>query len=89
MELISIKKTDKNQAEILLKVADVNKCYSFQYSKNDVFVVDFPEELRKILRLLPASITHSLVEKIENFLTSDVNNFPFEVEIEKEILQLV
>lgn len=89
MELIRIDKKSKNQAEILLKFADIKKKYSFVYSDNDIFTLDFPEELRKILRLLPASVTHSLVDKIENFLTSEINDLPFEVEIEKEILQLV
>ena len=89
MELIRINKTNKNQAEILLKIANVKKTYLFSYSEKDIFSIDFPEELRKILRLLPASVTHSLVEKIENFLTSNLNDLPFEVEIEKEILQLV
>lgn len=89
MDLISITKKNKNQAEILLKFADITKNYSFFYSDNDIFTVDFPEELRKILRLLPVSVTHSLVTKIENFLTSNVNEPPFEVEIEKEILQMV
>jgi hypothetical protein len=89
MELIRIDKTGENQAEILLKIADVKKKYLFRYSKNEIFTLDFPEELRKILRLLPVSVTHSLVAKIENFLTSDVDDLPFEVEIEKEILQMV
>jgi hypothetical protein len=89
MELISINKKSKNQAEILLEFADVTKNYSFLYFDNDIFAVDFPEDLRKILRLLPVSVTHSLVAKIENFLTSNINDLPFEVEIEKEILQMV
>lgn len=89
MELIKIKKREKNQAEISLKIADTEKTYSFTYFDNDIFAVDFPEELRRLLRLLPTSITHSLVEEIENYLKSDIENFPFELEIEKEILQLV
>ncbi len=89
MELIRINKKSKNQAEILLTFADITKNYSFLYSNNDIFTVDFPEDLRRILRLLPVSVTHSLVAKIENFLTSNVNDLPFEVEIEKEILQMI
>ena len=89
MELIEIKKRSKNLAQISLKIADTEKKYSFKYSDSDIFAVDFPEELRKILRLLPVSMTHSLVDKIENYLKSDVANFPFEMEIEKEILQSV
>ena len=89
MELIGIKRKEKNLAEIILKIADTEKQYVFSYTDKDIFTVDFPEELRKILRLMPVSITHSLVEKIEIFLKSDVSNFPFEMEIEKEILQSV
>lgn len=89
MELISINKKSKNKAEILLKFADITKNYSFFYSESDIFAIDFPEELRRILRLLPVSVTHSLVAKIESFLTLNVNDLPFEVEIEKEILQMV
>lgn len=89
MELIEIKKKRGNLAEISLKIADTEKKYTFKYLDGDIFAVDFPEELRKILRLLPVSMTHSLVEKIENYLKSDVENFPFEMEIEREILQLV
>lgn len=89
MELIGINKKGKNQAEIKLKIADTEKTYSFAYTKGDIFTVDFPEELRRLLRLLPAFVTHSLIEKIENYLVSEIDNFPFELEIEKEILQLV
>lgn len=89
MELIEIKKTDKQKAEISLKIADTVKNYSFSYCDKDIFVVDFPEELRRLLRLLPVSITHCLVEKIENFVTSNINELPLEIELEKEILQLV
>ena len=89
MELIEINKKEKHQAEIKLKFADTEKKYKFSYSDGEIFTVDFPEELRRILRLLPASITHSLVEKIENYLTSNTVNFPFEMEVEREILQLV
>ena len=89
MEIIEIKKRRGNFAEICLKIADTEKKYSFKYYDGDIFAVDFPEDLRKILRLLPASVTHSLVAKIESFLTLGVNDFPLEVEIEKEILQMV
>lgn len=89
MELIEINKKEKHQAEIKLKFADTEKKYEFSYSDGEIFTVDFPEELRRILRLLPASITHSLVEKIENYVTSNTVNFPFEMEVEREILQLV
>jgi hypothetical protein len=89
MELIEIKKKEVQRAEISLKIADTIKNYTFSYSDKDIFVVDFPEELRRLLRLLPASITHSLVEKIENFITTDENDLPLEMELEKEILQLV
>ncbi len=89
MELIEINKKENRKAEIKLKFAEVEKIYKFSYSDGEIFTVDFPEELRKILRLLPVSITHSLVDKIENFLISDTVNFPFEMEIEKEILQMV
>ncbi len=89
MELIEINKKSNEQAEIKLKFADAEKRYEFSYTQGEIFTVDFPEELRKILRLLPVSITHSLVEKIENYLTSNTVNFPFEMEIEREILQLV
>lgn len=89
MELIEIKKTNNQTAEISLKIADTVKNYTFSYSDKDIFAVNFPEELKRLLRLLPVTITHSLVEKIENFVTADINELPIEIEIEKEILQLV
>jgi len=89
MELIGINKKSKNRAEILLKFAGITKNYPFSYSESEVFAVDFPEDLRKILRLLPASVTHSLVAKIESFLTLGIDDLPLEVEIEREILQMV
>lgn len=89
MKLAKIKKLENNLAEIVLKISDSEKKYSFTYSGREIFAADSPEELRKILRLLPASVTHSLVEKIETFLITDRKEFPFELEIEKEILQSV
>lgn len=89
MELIEIKKRENNLAEIVLKISDVEKKYTFKYSDKEIFAADFPEELRRILRLLPATMTHSLVEKIEKFLTTDTETFPFNMEVEKEILQSV
>ncbi len=88
MELIKIRETGNHLAEIKLKFADTEKTYSFTYSNSDIFTVDFPEELRRILRLLPASITHSLTEKIENYLAGNADNFPFQIEVEKEILEM-
>lgn len=89
MELVEIRKKANHQAEIVLDFADTVKKYEFSYTDGDVFSVDFPEELRKLLRLLPSTVSHSMIEKIENFLTSNTVNFPFEMEIEKEILQMV
>lgn len=89
MELIEIDKKGKLQAEITLKFADTEKKYKFNYSDGEIFTVDFPEDLRKILRLLPSSITHRLVENIEDYMVSNIKIFPFEMEVEKEILQLV
>lgn len=89
MEIIGIKKTGDKTAEIDLKIADEIKSYSFTFTDESIFTVDFPEDLRRFLRLVPATITHSLVEKIELSLKAEIKEFPFKLEIEKEILQLV
>jgi len=89
MELINIKKTGELKAEISLSIGDIVKKHTITYTDGDIFSIDFPEELRRFLRLVPSSITHKLFERIEHFLTADKKEFPFEMEIEKEILQMV
>jgi len=89
MELIDIKRVSGNNAEIAIKIGGTVKRYGFSYTEGEIFVADFPEELRRLLRLLPVTVAQSIVSKVENCLTSNVPGFPFEFEIEKEILQLV
>ena len=82
MKIIEINKMAINHAEMKFKFTNEVRKFEFSYSDGEIFTADFPEELRKLLRLLPTSITHSLIEKIENHLTKDIVSFPFEIEIE-------
>lgn len=89
MELIDVTKTRKGRAGITIKIGGAIKKYEFSYSGGDIFVVHFPDELKRLLRLLPVTVAQSMVQKIESNLTTNVVSLPFEIEIEKEILQMV
>lgn len=67
MELIEISKKQKGSGEIKLLIAGKIKKYEFSYRDGKLFAVDFPEDLRKILRILPPKVTQGLVKKIKNF----------------------
>lgn len=90
MELVDITKTGKGHAGITMRIGGRIKKYEFSYSSGDMFVAHFPDELKRLLRLLPVSVAQSVVQRIETSLTTThAVNLPFEIEIEKAILQLV
>jgi hypothetical protein len=82
MELVQINKKGK-KIEIGLKIDRSVKSFAFSYSSGEIFTVDFPEELRKILRPLPVSVTHKLVKVIEDFVDLNKNGFPLKIKTEK------
>lgn len=75
MELIGLNKKGGRKIELVLKVGDKIKSFDFEYSSKDIFAVDFPESLRKILRPLPVSVTQNLVNLIENYVNFGLNEF--------------
>ncbi len=78
MELIGLNKKGERKIEIILKVGGKLKAFDFEYSSNDVFVVNFPESLRKILRPMPVSVTQNLVNLIEDYVNFGLNEFSTE-----------
>ncbi len=74
-----------------LKFAESLKTYNFSYSnlEGDIFAVDLPEDLRRLLRVLPVPITQSLVRKLEDTLKRDDGNFPADLELESRLLEMV
>jgi hypothetical protein len=68
MELIGINNKSEKKIEIILKIDGKLKSFDFGYSSNGVFAVNFPESLRKVLRPMPVSVTHGLVNLIENYV---------------------
>lgn len=89
MELIAVNKLTDNQAEATFSIAGSLRTYQFSYHDKDIFVAQFPEEMIRFLRLLPVPVTQSVVTKIADCLASTKQSLPFELELEKEILQLV
>jgi hypothetical protein len=89
MELVEIRKGPKGKAAIKLRIADTLKEYEFSYFDREIFAVDFPEELRMVLRVLPPKVTQGLVRKIKSFTTADPGSLPHELELERRALQLV
>lgn len=83
MELVRINKKGEKRAEAILKVGGDIKNFRFRYSAGEIFAVDLPENLRKILRPLPVSVTQALIKAIEDYVTSDVIKFPVELKSEK------
>lgn len=89
MEIVEINKTRMDRAEVTMRIGGAIKRYEFSYSNGGIFVAHFPEEMKRLLRLLPVTVARSIVTKIEASLSSNGITLPFEVEIEKEILLLV
>jgi hypothetical protein len=89
MELIDVTKTRKGHARLTIKIGGAIKKYEFSHSTGDIFVAHFPDDLKRLLRLLPVAVAQSVVANVENCLTTKTVRLPFEIEIEKEILQMV
>jgi hypothetical protein len=89
MELVEISKTKQGKGEIKLLIAGKLKRYEFAYFDDEIFAVDFPEDLKKILRILSPRATRSLVEKIKHFTHTDPSFLKQETKFEKELLALV
>jgi hypothetical protein len=75
MELIGINNKSEKKIEIILKIDGKLKPFDFEYSSNGIFAVNFPESLRKILRPMPVSVTHSLVNLIEDYVNFGIIDF--------------
>ncbi len=89
MELIDVKKTRPGQAEMTIFFGGTRIRYDITYANADIFVVSFPDELKRLLHLMPVSVTQSIVSKLGSVLTADGDGLPFKIEVEKEILALV
>ncbi|MGD9588242.1 MAG: hypothetical protein AB7Q37_05850 [Pyrinomonadaceae bacterium] len=89
MELLEISKNQKGTGEIKLLIAGKQKKYEFSYRDGELFAVDFPEDLRKILRILPPKVTQGLVKKIKNFTEIEPRFTLHEAKFEAELLRLV
>lgn len=89
MELVDIRKTEPGKAEITIGIGGTTKIYDFSYVDKEIFAVQFPEELERMLRLLPVSVMQSIVKKIKKVLTAKDTTLPYSIELEKEILALV
>lgn len=79
MELIGLNRKDNKKIELILKIGDKLKAFEFEYSSNEIFAVNFPESLRKILRPMPVKITQNLVNLIENYVNFGLTNFSEEI----------
>ena len=89
MDLLEIRKRQKGTGEIKLLIAGKRKKYEFSYLNGELFAVDFPEDLRKILRILPPKVTQGLVKKIKNFTEIEPRFVLQEAVFEKELISLV
>jgi hypothetical protein len=89
MEVVEIRKGQKGRASVKLRFADTLKEYEFSYFDREIFAVDFPEELSKLLRVLPPKVTKGLVRKIKHFIAADPAVLPHELELEERALQMV
>lgn len=89
MELVEITKEQEGKGRIKLLIAGKIKKYDFSYFEGEMFAVDFPEELKKILRVLPPKTTQGLVRKIKNFTDTEPGFILHGSELEKELLALV
>ncbi len=91
MELIGLNKKGKKKIEIILKVGRKLESFDFEYSSSDIFAVNFPENLRRILRPMPVSVTQNLVNLIENYVNFGLNDFSkeFKAKQVEDLPQLV
>lgn len=83
MEVLNIKKLKDQEIELVLEINGSKESFHFKYWLEDIFAVDFPEELRKILRPFPASVTQKLVKTLKLYLQADSMNFPVNLKTRK------
>ncbi len=83
MEILTIRQINNQKLELVLGINGSEKIFRFNYRLEDIFAVDFPEDLRKILRPLPASITQELVKTLKLYLKSDSVIFPITLKTRK------
>lgn len=90
MEVLGISKTRAGKGTIKLRIADTRKSYPYSYvTDGTIFGVQFPEELNRILRVLPPRVMQNLIKKIEHFTAEESSLHARELELEKHALQLV
>ena len=83
MEVIKIQKQPNNQIEMTVREKSRVRQFVFTYFDNELFGVDFPEELRKLLRPLPASITHTVVKAIKQVVRDEFVRLPIFLNAQK------
>ena len=66
-----------------VKEKDRVRLFVFTYFDNELFGVDFPEELRELLRLLPASITQAVVKAIKQVVRDEFVRLPLLLNAQK------
>ena len=91
MEIIEIAKTDKDRGKITLKFAGALRYYDFTVFNPDggIFGVSFPEELNRLLRVLPIPITQTLVRAIRDSVESNATDLPTDLKLESRLLEMV
>lgn len=89
MELLEISKKRQGKGDIKLLIAGKSRKFEYSYVEGDVFAVDFPEDLKKILRILSPGVTQGLLKKIKHFTEPDPIFDRQEAKFEKELLALV
>lgn len=89
MELLEISKKEKGKGEIKLLIAGKSKKYEFTYVEGELFAVDFPEDLKKILRIVSPSVAQGLLKKIKHFTAPDPVFTRQDSNVERELLALV
>ena len=57
--------------------------FVFDYFDNELFGVDFPEDLRKLLRSLPASITQTVVKVVKQVVRDEFVYLPIFLNAQK------
>ena len=83
MEVVKIQKQANNQIRMTVKEKGRVRPFVFTYFDNELFGVDFPEELRELLRPLPASITQTVVKAIKQVVRDEIVRLPLFLNAQK------
>lgn len=83
MEVIKIQKQANNQIRMTVREKGRVRQFEFDYFDNQLFGVNFPEELRELLRPLPASITQTVVKAIKQVVRDEFVRLPLLLNAQK------